>query len=1045
MRNADRFIAAERIHALGAARALFAVFILFRGMATPAAETASPTEGLRSNPAGIHAFVGGDIVVRPGETIEDGVLVTRDGVIEAVGKDGFPPAGARVWDCAGLTLYPGLIAAYSEAGVGDPVDGSDGNRHWNEHVRPERDVLGFIDPGSGDFDSLRKIGFTAIHAAPKDGIVRGRSAVIDLSSAELRERVLIARAAQRVSVETGGSWTEYPSSRVGAVALIRQAFLDAQWHREARSAHKRNPAQEPPEFNLSLDTLSDLLETGAPVYINAGDEHEFLRARKIANEFGLNAVFLGGGYEYRNTGLYGNLGNPLIVPVDFPKPPKVEHPDEALDIRLTALRHWEMAPSNPAMLEEAGVPFVLVPHGLPSAGDFPGRVREAIGRGLSEEDALAALTARPAALLGVEDELGSLEAGKRGHIVVMRGPLFGKDSKVMEVWIGEERHVVNRRPAADPRGVWSVSLPRPAAAPLSATLEIEGTPEALKASLTVDATPAKVPWIDLVETRIAFQLQGGEFPHDGVARFSGVVEDGRMGGNAAMPDGETRVWSAVRIDSHEDGEPEPAKADEPFVPVSRMVYPPNAYGREAPPEAPEWVFVDNAILWTCGPEGVIENGDLLIHDGKIDSVGVDLTPPDGALRIDGTDRHVTPGLIDCHSHTAIFSDSINEGGQAVTAEVRIKDMVDAFDINLYRQLAGGRTLSHLLHGSANPIGGQNALIKLRWGELPEGLFEDRAPGTIKFALGENVKRSNWDDPTNRYPKTRMGVEQIIRDRFMAALDYQRRWDAYRRSAEGRPVIPPRRDLELETLLEIVRGERWIHCHAYRQDEILMLMRLAEDFGFRVGTFQHILEGYKVADVMAEHGAGGSAFSDWWAYKFEVIDAIPHAAALMRERGVLVSLNSDDDELSRRMNTEAAKAVKYGGVPEEEALKLVTINAAKQLRVDRYTGSLEAGKDADIAVWNGHPLSSYTRCEQTWIDGRKYFDAVEDREMMERVQSERARLMQKLLGADEGETDEKDDGRDESDPEWREFWFASAEDHMDARGHCACMAGAHDHP
>jgi N-acetylglucosamine-6-phosphate deacetylase len=356
--------------------------------------------------------------------------------------------------------------------------------------------------------------------------------------------------------------------------------------------------------------------------------------------------------------------------------------------------------------------------------------------------------------------------------------------------------------------------------------------------------------------------------------------------------------------------------------------------------------------------------------------------------------------------------------------VRIGDFVNADDVNIYRQLAGGVTAANVLHGSANTIGGQNQVIKMRWGASGEALKFKEAPPGVKFALGENVKQSNFErrgGAPARYPASRMGVEQLVRDAFQSARDYRRAWDDFK--ASGGKGIPPRVDLELEALWEIVSGRRMIHCHSYRQDEILALMRTCESFGVKVAVFQHVLEGYKVADVMARHGAAGSSFADWWAYKYEAWDAIPYDGALMREAGVLVSFNSDDAELARRLNLEAAKALKYGGVPEEEALKFVTLNPAKQLKIDQYVGSIEVGKSADLVVWSGSPLSTLSACEQTWVDGRRYFDVKEDAETRKHNASMRTALVQKILGAGEA----MDDG-EERDPRPRDVW-SQHEDHV----------------
>jgi imidazolonepropionase-like amidohydrolase len=396
-------------------------------------------------------------------------------------------------------------------------------------------------------------------------------------------------------------------------------------------------------------------------------------------------------------------------------------------------------------------------------------------------------------------------------------------------------------------------------------------------------------------------------------------------------------------------------------------------------------LIKNATVWTNEKDGILENTDVLVRNGKVVEIGKNINKDIG-IRIDGTGMHLTCGVIDEHSHIAI-SRGVNECTEVSTAEVSIADVVDSEDIDIYRQLAGGVTTSQLLHGSCNPIGGQSAIIKLRWGFSPEEMKFEGAPGFIKFALGENVKKSR-SSTNNRFPDTRMGVEQVYRDYFTRAKEYK--------IANQQKEAGFRRDLDLETVVEILDGERYISCHSYVQSEINMLMHVADEMDFKVNTFTHILEGYKVADKMAKHGAGGSTFSDWWAYKYEVVDAIPYNAALMHEQGVTTAINSDDAEMARRLNQEAAKAVMYGGVSEEDAWKFVTLNPAKLLHIDQKVGSIKEGKDADLVLWNDNPLSVYARAEMTFVDGLKLFDRKLDLEIRKEIASERNRLIQKML-------------------------------------------------
>jgi len=434
------------------------------------------------------------------------------------------------------------------------------------------------------------------------------------------------------------------------------------------------------------------------------------------------------------------------------------------------------------------------------------------------------------------------------------------------------------------------------------------------------------------------------------------------------------------------------------------------------------ILIQNATILTAS-HGTIEHGSILIKDGKIAEVGASVKAPKDAQVIDASGLFVMPGIVDCHSHIAVDG-SVNEGSISVSSIVNIADVLNPDDVDIYRDLAGGVTVANVLHGSANAIGGQTIVIKLRWGQPASKLpFEGALPG-IKFALGENPKRSNSRGRAARYPATRMGVEETIRGAFVEARDYKAAWDLYnkRTAASEKNLLPPRRDLRLDPLVEVLEGKRYVHSHCYREDEILMLLRVAKEFGFKVRTFQHVLEGYKVADEIAASGAGASTFSDWWAYKVEAYDAIPYNAALMTRRGVLVSVNSDDAEEATHLNQEAAKSIKFGGLSHDEALKLVTLNPAIQLGIDKRVGSIDVGKDADLAVYNHDPLSDYAVVQKTLIDGRVYFDRQRDiadrpaREKEKKALLEKEKKSEKKPEAGEGAKKSGEKKPEEKKPE-----------------------------
>jgi len=979
-----------------------------------------PIVGIRERPPTVHALVGATVVTEPGQSLDGATIVVRNGIITDVGTSVKVPSDAQVDELDGFTIYAGFIEPWSSLPLAEP-SAQQGAEYWNQEVRPELDAAALYRPDTDETKKavaeLRKLGFTAAVIAPGAGVVRGQSTLVGLGDGVAGEVAVQDRVGLHLGFPSRGRGRSrgYPSSLMGAIALIRQSFLDAQWYDAAQKAYAAQPDQKRPETNLALAALAPFAAGQGRLLFETGNALNLLRAQRIAREFNLTMIYKGSGDEYQQIDriVAGGARPTIIVPLNFPEAPKVADPLDALDVSLATLQHWELAPENPARLHAAGVDVAFTSDGLSKKKDLFKNLRTAISRGLSRDTALAGLTTVPAKLLGVDDRLGTIARGKIANFVVSDGSLFDDKTKFVETWIDGRRYEVAPRKGPEPEGRWSIACRAPSGKTLAFDVELARKGPKLEGSIPGGESGTKLKSVTVDGARVSFVVPAKAVGLDkGVVRLSGSIRGRSVRGLGALPDGTPFEFQGGRAEAvakkphgDESGGDKSGATEATAKTVREITRPLGAFGRHGLPEQVRHILIKNATIWTSGPAGRLPATDMLVGRGLVTRIGKNLTAPEGALVIDATGKHVTPGLIDCHSHTAI-SGGVNEGTQACTAEVRIGDVVNCDDINLYRQLAGGLTAANLLHGSANPIGGQNQVIKLRWGGSPEQLKLKGAKPGIKFALGENVKQSRNPDGT-RYPRTRMGVEQFFYDRFRAARDYERKHIAYASlAADKRGVIPPRRDLELEALVEILHGQRIVHCHSYRQDEILGLLRMAEHFGFRVGTLQHILEGYKVADVIARHGAGASSFSDWWAYKFEVYDAIPYNGALMHDAGVVVSFNSDSSELARRLNTEAAKAVKYGGVSEEEALKFVTLNPARQLRVDKRIGSLEVGKDGDFVIWSGDPLSTYSICEQTWIEGRRYFDRGEDQKMRAHARAERARIIQEIFAKGLGKTGRK---------------------------------------
>jgi len=950
------------------------------------------SEGLAARPSTHVALHNARIVVEPGRVIERGVVELRDGVIIAVNAGDQLPAGAEARDLQGKTVFAGFIELASDVGVpksmrvggiaaaapGQPAHEQQANepgaRHWNRRVRPELSVAERLELDAAELKALRGLGFATALAVPTAGVLAGQSALISLGEPRRKNAQLLrSDVAQHVGFDFAYG-SEYPGSLMGAIALVRQTFMDARWQDQTLKAA---PVARI-EANLALSALAASVNARQPVMFRLDDELDVARAAKLRTELGLSGMLLGTGFEYRVLGALSAAKMPVLVPLRFPEAPSIENTEAALALSLAELQHWEQAPTNPARVDAAKVRFALTASGLKDGGKaFWPNLRRAVAAGLAEDAALRALTIVPAELLNESARLGRVAKGQLANLVIADAALFSSDAaKLFEVWVEGQRFELAPVSITSVTGEWSLRW-ADGAGPASWKVSADGE------VLTVDANGSgfmlKRDGDQLVGLPAASLFGGGE----GLARIELRVRGTQISGHRALADGRlVGVTASIKALPAESKVPEPSAAV-PAIPAFSG-YPAGEYGRPLPTQAD--VLIRGATLWTNTDAGVIENGELWVRAGKIAGVGRDLKVPANIDVIDGRGLQLTPGLIDAHSHAAIAR-NVNEPSHSVTAEVRVADVLDPTDISIYRQLAGGVTSANLLHGSANAIGGQNAVIKLRWGADADGLVFADAPAGIKFALGENVKQANWGEGfTSRYPQTRQGVEQIIREHFNAARAY---------AESRRSDKTTRRDLRLEALAEILAAERYIHVHSYRSDELLMFVRLAQDYNLRGVTFQHVLEGYKVAPELASISAGASTFSDWWSYKPEAFDGTPYQAVLLEPQGVPVSFNSDSNELARRLNTEAAKAMKYGGMPAEDALKLVTLNPARQLRVDHRVGKLATGMDADFVLWNAPPMSSFARAEQTWIDGRRLFDRTEDARLQAAAYAERERLLAKI--------------------------------------------------
>ncbi|MGI2259564.1 amidohydrolase family protein [Shewanella sp. GXUN23E] len=990
------------------------------------------------------ALSGATIHISPTQQIDNATLLIKGKKIYGVVDNKDIPNDAFVVDLTGYTLYAGFIDPYTDYGIDFNYPKSDkkppvyqvsypGINAENSAIHAEKKWVNHISANPKTAEKWLNNGFTSVQSAKLDGIFQGQAVTLSLADKHTSDIIYQSQGKHILSFDKGSSPLDYPNSLMGSMALIRQTFADTLWYQNNKDKTDFKATSGHYRLNSAWNNLVPIEQQQ---FIFATDNlNSQLRAGHLMAKQNLTTTLLGNGREYQRLDELKALGNPLILPLNFPEAPDVTDRDAEQQVTLEQLRHWERAPYNPARLQAQQIPFALTLHQTDSTA-FWSRLKLAVELGLDKQTALAALTTEAAMAAGVEGLAGKLEAGYIADIVVARGDLFDK-GEIYSVWLQGQEHQLKSRTTSALLGDYQLSFNG-----LELDLNL-AQDKSVQGTLSGGEQTIALTKPQLDGQRLIFSADLSDAGISGISRFVLWFDDDKgssLHGQLTDARGAVIPVAGSRILSQTDTQPDtPQPPPQPLV--GRQTHPNTAFGLEQLP-VQEQLHIKNATVWTSEADGVLSNADVLIKNGVIQKVGQSLETPSGYQVLDASGKHLTAGIVDEHSHIAI-NGGTNEGSDAITSEVRIGDILDPDAIALYRSLSGGVTSAQLLHGSANPIGGQAQLIKLRWGENAEALKFAEAPSAIKFALGENVKQSNWGDSfTTRFPQTRMGVESLFRDAFNAALEYdqaQRDYQQLRKSAQ-RKELEPKPDLRLETVAEILKGQRDIHIHSYVQSEILMFLQLAQAYQFRVAAFTHVLEGYKLAEELAAQGAGASTFSDWWAYKFEVYDAIPQNACLMTAKGVLTSINSDDFEMQRRLNQEAAKSVMYCGMSETDALNMITINPAKQLGVADKVGSIKAGKQADLVLWDTHPLSVYARTQSVWIDGKRYFDRERNDAESQKLGQERAALIQKLLASpDSRKQGEKPTERQE--PEWH------CDTHYNAWGQSAAnqqASSSHDH-
>lgn len=971
--------------------------LLVRGLALTGLLFAIVITQLPAQPPGklkptVFAITNTTVVTKPGVELTKTTIVIRDGMVQAMGADVQPPSDAKLIDGKALVIYPGFIDAgntwgvdttlrRSESGPAEPVDLASESLAATKPdnrkgLTPEFDVATALKAEDDSANSWREQGIVARLALPEGNILGGQSALILLNGAAPRNAIVKTNVALHGAIKSMGFGGGYPSTLMGTVAHFRQFMYDAAYQRRLQTAFKQGALNVRPVFDPALDTAVSVLEDKLPLILEAEGRDEMNRALDICAEFKIKPILYGCSEGWRLADRLKKENITCIVKLTFPDKarmqarrrggpgifdaPGSDDAAQAKDLPAKVVKDFERKHQeevkNLGVLLNAGVKCVLSGNGVESTDKFLAKVRKVIADGVPADKALAAMTQTPAELFGVDRLFGEIAVGKPAYLVAFSAKFTDEKAKVKHVFAETsyfEYGVDAAKPTTSGDPKERMTELKEKIARTKERMErgkgmLEQVPENRRAQFKTRMDEAEKE-LKSDEEELNKLMKGDNPP----AKDDKKPEEKKTGETKAASKAEEKKTPEKKTEAKpEEKDKKPDLAAEVEA------------DRQPKTKTAGNVLIKGATVLTATKGKFV--GDILVQGGNIKELGTNLATPANTTVIDAAGLFVMPGVIDTHSHFSI-SGGVNEATLSVVPEVRIRDTIDSDDVQIYRALAGGVTMARLFHGSANCIGGQDAVIKLKYGQPASALLIDSKKG-VKFALGENVKRSD-----GRFPNTRLGVEAVYVRAFTEAQEYKKKWKDYedsKGSASGK--VEPRRDLRLEALMGILDGDILVHSHCYRLDEIVMLLRIADRFGFKVKSLQHVLEGYKIASEIAAHGASCSTFSDWWAYKIEAFDAIPHNAALLQEAGVLTLMKSDSNELMRHLNTEAAKAMKYGGMSEEQAIRLVTINPATQLSLQDRTGSIEVGKDADLAIYNGHPLSGFARCEMTLVEGEVYF-------------------------------------------------------------------------